>query len=351
MDIIKFAVSNGNPITSSQKLWSAMRGILYADELAHALNSMRVNSFKQFSPEWVVTLEDRIEKLNKAGGEWHEMRSNITSGFLTPFIRYTALFSSVNEKILSKEPATDSDIIQMFEALNEQAADNAKEMRSIKYEFCDWSNSVNNLFLMLEESVDEGWGALDVNEKSVSELTGKLAVIQNALADAQREILPTYLSEGYDFAKSYGEMVFSTLIGGEAISYLSVGGLFFSVGKIFFDALTSHADVVALAKELEECKLKFSLAQQALAQTKSLLRFLEELQLRVTSLRNELDGIVELWDDEKAFLNGLLISFQKGADPHKTNLVAENGTWKTVAAYANNFITGGEKTYNFSIHL
>lgn len=340
-----------NPITSSKKMWSAMKSILYADELAHMMNTLRVNSFKEFSDAWVTTLESRIEKLNTVGGDWHGVRDEIAANFLSPFVTYSNLYSSINEKLIQREEIGSEDIVTMIEELYELAQTNAKAIRSNKLKFDEWIASVNNLLVLLHDSMREGWQALDVDETSVTALAEKLALLQNALEESLNDIMPSYLSQSEDFAKSYGELVYSVLIGGEEISYLSVAGLFISVGSIFYEALSSHMDVVSYSERLAECKKEFSLKQQALAQTKSLIQFLQTLLLEVSAMRNEFDGIIDIWDSEKAFLKGLLNAYRTGADPKRTVLVAEDAKWKTNSQYAEKFLAADAKTYQFEIKL
>ena len=340
-----------NPITSSRKMWNAMKAILYADELAHMMNTLRVNSFKEFSNAWVTALESRIEKLNAVGGDWHAVRDEIAANFLSPFVTYSNLYSSVNEKLIQGGEIAPEDIVTMIEELSELAHNNAKAIRRNKLKFDEWIASVNNKLVLLHDSMREGWQALDVEETSVTALAEKLALLQNALEESLNDIMPSYLSQSEDFAKSYGEFVYSVLIGGEEISYLSVAGLFISVGSIFYEALSSHMDVVSYSERLAECKKEFSLRQQALAQTKSLIQFLQTLLLKVSVMRNEFDGIIDIWDSEEAFLRGLLNAYRTGAAPKRTVLVAEDAKWKTNSRYAEKFLAADAKTYQFEIKL
>ncbi len=340
-----------NPIVSAKKMWDAMKSVLYADELAYMLNSLRINSFKEFSADWVTTLENRVEKLNTVGGDWHNVRSDIVANYLSPFMTYSNLYSSINNKLMTNKDIATEDIAAMIEGLCEKAKINAKNIRKSKLRFDEWNANVNSMLVLLNDSMNEGWKALDVEEASVVELAEKLALLQNALGEAQDEILPAYINWDVDFGKSYGEFVYSVLIAGEAVSYLSVGGLFLSVGSIFYDALSSHMDVEAYSKKLAECKKKFSLSQQTLTQTKALLQLLQTLLLKLSAMRNEFDGIIEIWDDEVSYLKGLCDAFKKGAAPEKTILVAGTAKWETNSRYAEKFLMGDAQSHQFKMEL
>lgn len=54
-----------------------------------------------------------------------------------------------------------------------------------------------------------------------------------------------------------------------------------------------------------------------------------------------------LWDDEKAFLQGLLDSYDKGADPSQTVLVPETACWRTIADMSRYFLQEEQKKYEF----
>lgn len=80
----------------------------------------------------------------------------------------------------------------------------AKDMRQIGKKFEAWFDCISNYMILLEESEREGWKALDVDENCVSELTGKPALLEDAIEKAQESILPDSFSKGGKIAKSYG---------------------------------------------------------------------------------------------------------------------------------------------------
>lgn len=347
MNMAEIMNFNASPVTASEKLWKVMRELFYADELAYILNSLQVTSFAKFSSEWISTLSERVKLLNQAGSLWYNIRPGVVSGLFSPIIRYYAKYDSVNQLLTgAREPGADA-IKEMIRGLYEDAGRYAKEMRLQKETFADWIGDVNSHLVILEESEKAGWAALDVDEASVSELTGKLALMEKALEDAQESILPDSYKGGGKIAKSYGKILYKTLIGGQSISYLSVAGMFVSIGKIFYTAFSSYADVKELTEEITECKLQYSLRQQALAQTKTMIRFLQSLKLRIIKSQNHLDRLVSIWDQEKEFLNGLLWSYEKGADPKQTVLVAETAFWGTLADLSDYFMEGDFQNYEF----
>lgn len=338
---------NASPVTASQKLWEAMRQIFYADELAYILNSIHVTSFPQFSSEWIGTLSQRIKLLNQTGSSWYEVRPDIVSGMFSPVISHCAKYESINELLTSGREINGSAIVEMIHRLYENAVANARDMRLLKEKFELWLDNVSSYMVLLEESESDGWKALDVDENSVSELTGKLAVLEDALESAQDSILPDSFSKGGKIAKSYGMMLYKTLIGGHSVSYFTVAGVFISVGKIFYDAFSSYADVKKLTGEIASCKMQYTLSQQALAQTKTMLRFLQALKLKISKARNDLDGAITIWDEEKGFLDGLLLSYERGADPKQTSLVTETVFWETMTDVSRYFLEEDHQRYEF----
>lgn len=338
-------------IKALEKVNRTMKTILCADELAYMLESLRVYSFEQFSSSWVETLSNRIGSLNTVGSDWHNRRSDIASGFLVPIQEHYKLYDSVNDLLAEAGAADPGAIVQMIHALFSEAKENAKAMRRLEDQFQQWMQSVTKRVFLLDESAKEGWKALDEDEAAVTELYGRLSLIQNALTETQNAIFPDYMKDGGAVIKSFGSITYSVLIAGESISFLSVGGLAISVGTTFLDALSTYADVVTLSKELQECKRKYRTSQQALAQTKSLLVFIQSLRLRMEQLIGELDEIVELWDDEKNFLDALLDSYEKGAAPEKTNLTAETAMWKTLDKKAKAFLMDESKVCRYEIKL
>lgn len=342
--VIKLAAG---PITASQRLWEVMRQIFYADELAYIFNSMHVTSFQEFSSAWIGTLSHRVELFNQAGGSWHEVRPDIVSGMFSPMISYSAKYESINQLLTGGREISGDAIAEMIRGLYGDACSYAKDMRQIGKKFEAWFDCISNYMILLEESEREGWKALDVDENSVSELTGKLALLEDAIEKAQESILPDSFSKGGKIAKSYGMIVYKALIGGQSISYFTFASVFISVGKIFYDAFSSYADVKTLSEEIAECKVQYTLSQQALAQTKTMLRFLQALKLRISQAQDDFDGIIDIWDDEKTFLQGLLDSYDKGADPSQTVLVAETACWRTIADVSRYFLQEEQQKYEF----
>lgn len=340
-----------NSIASAQKVWHAMQGIWYADSLAHTLNSLQINTLPGISGDWVTTLSARTDMLVEAGGKWHEVREEMAAPLLTPIINYYNSLSVLNEHLAFRKDMDDESIISYMQNLYEMARENAAELRQVKHKFQLWKNSVDNVFSLVESSIEEGWSALDVEEVSVSMLTGEIAVLQNTIEDLQDSIMPGILKKEGKFAKSFGKIVYTGMVAGKSVSFLSAGGLFFSVGATFYEIFSNNSKVESTIEEIKKCKAEFNLRQQALAQTKSLLRFLQQLQIKVVLLENEFGEIVELWEDEKLFLGNKLSSFRAGADPQKTNIVAKSAAWETMSEFAQKFLQESYQSDSFELEI
>ena len=308
-------------IASAQKVWHAMQGIWYADSLAYTLNSLQIS-----------TLPGISGMLNKVGGKWHDSRQEMATPLLSPIINYDNNLSVLNEHLTVSKDMDAESIIMYMQNLYEMARENAVKLRQVKHEFALWKNSVDNVFSLVEESIEEGWSALDVEEVSVGRLTGEIAVLQNAIEDLQDSVLPG-------------------IVAGKPVSILSAGGLFFSVGSTFYEIFSNYSKTKSAIEEIQKCKIEFNLRQQALAQTKSLLRFLQKLQIKVVLLENEFGEIVELWEDEKSFLGSKLSSFRDGADPQKMNLVAKAGVWQTMSEFAKKFLQESYVSDSFELEI
>lgn len=289
--------------------------------------------------------------LNEAGGKWHGVREQITAPLLSPVINYHNSFSVLSEHLAVTKDMDSEEIIIYMQDLEETARENANAIRRARQKYEEWNHLVDNLFSLLEESMADGWKALDVEEASVNELSAQVAVLQKILADVQGSVLPGVLGKEADFGKSFGKILYTALIAGEAVSFLSAGSLFLSVGSTFYEIFSGYGKVKSTVEEIKSCKVELNLRQQALAQTKSLIRFLQTLQVQVACLRDELDQVLEIWDDERIFLREKLSSFRAGADPKKTNLIAQAAAWKTLSGYAKKFMENHFKSDSFQIEL
>lgn len=338
-------------IASAQKVWHAMQGIWYADSLAYTLNSLQISTLPGISGDWVTTLAARAGMLNKVGGKWHDSRQEMATPLLSPIINYDNNLSVLNEHLTVSKDMDAESIIMYMQNLYEMARENAVKLRQVKHEFALWKNSVDNVFSLVEESIEEGWSALDVEEVSVGRLTGEIAVLQNAIEDLQDSVLPGMLKKEGKFAKSFGKIIYTGIVAGKPVSVLSAGGLFFSVGSTFYEIFSNYSKTKSAIEEIQKCKIEFNLRQQALAQTKSLLRFLQKLQIKVVLLENEFGEIVELWEDEKSFLGSKLSSFRDGADPQKMNLVAKAGVWQTMSEFAKKFLQESYVSDSFELEI
>ena len=338
-------------IASAQKVWHAIQGIWYADGLAHTLNSLQVHTLPGISGDWGTTLAARAAMLSEAGGKWHEVREQMAAPLLAPIVSYDNSFSVLNEHLAVSKDMDAESIICYMQNLYDMAKAHAAKLRQVKHEFELWKNSVDNVFSLVEESIEEGWSALDVEEISVSRLTGEIAVLLNTIADLQDDAMPGILKKEGKFAKSFGKIVYTGMVAGKAVSFLSAGGLFFTVGSTFYEIFSNYSKAKTAIEEIQKCKTEFNLRQQALAQTKSLLRFLQKLQIKVVLLENEFGEIVELWEDEKSFLGNKLSSFRSGADPQKTNLVAKAATWETMSEFAQKFLQESYRSDSFELEI
>ncbi len=347
----KIVPMEGSSISSAQKLWHAWQGIWYADGLAHTLDSLRIYSLPDISGDWVKTLSGRAAMLNQEGAGWHGIRKDLASPMLSAIISYDNNFSVLNDHLSYKKDMDADAIVSYLENLYAIAKDNATGMRKIKQEFDSWNQDVLSTYTLMEQSMAEGWAALDVEEASVSRLTAEIAVVQNTLEEVQAQIMPSALKKEGKFAKTFGKIVYSAMIAGKPVSYLSAGGLFYSVGATFYEVVSGYKKIKDAVEKLQESKMEFNLRQQALAQTKSLIQFLQQLELRVAALDNEFDDIVDLWDDEKKFLGNKLSSIRDGADPKKLNLVVEAASWETLSQYAQKFLGDDYRSDSFDLTI
>lgn len=338
-------------IASAQKLWHTMQGIWYADSLAYTLNSLQICTLPDISGEWVITLAARTDMLSKAGAKWHKVREEMATPLLSPIIDYGNSLSVLNEHLTASKDMDAESIIFYMQNLYGMARENALELRKVKNEFSLWKHNVDNVFSLVEDSMEEGWSALDVEETAVSKLTGRIAVLQNTIEDVRDGAMPGILKKEGKFAKSFGKIVYMGMVAGKSISILSAGGLFFTVGSTFYEIFSDYSKVKSAIEEVQECKTEFNLRQQALAQTKSLLRFLQKLQIKIALLENEFGEIVELWEDEKSFLGNKLSSFRAGADPEKTNLVGKAATWETMSEFAQKFLQESYRSDSFELEI
>lgn len=338
-------------VMCAQKLWHAMQGIWYADSLAYTLNSLQITKLPGISGEWITTLAARADMLSEAGGKWHKVREEMAVPLLSPMIDYDNRLAVLNERLTVSKDLDAESIIFYMQSLYEMARDYAVKLRRVRNEFALWKHSVDNVFSLIEESIEEGWSALDVEEASVSKLTGQIAVLQNTIEDLQDGAMPGILKKEGKFAKSFGKIVYTGMVAGKTVSFLSAGGLFFTVGSTFYEIFSNYSKAKSAIEDIQKCKTEFNLRQQALAQTKSLLRFLQKLQIKIVLLENEFGEIVELWEDEKSFLGNKLSSFRAGADPEKTNLVAKAATWETMSEFAKKFLQENYRNDSFELEI
>ncbi len=340
-----------SPIRAAEKLNEAIRGICITDEAAFFYEGINAVVYPQFSSDWVSSLYTRLKKLNAIGSEWHKIRAEITSNAFSPVKSYCNLLEAANKTMLENKSISQDEVLTIYKSLMDKASENTTSIRKISNIYDSWINSVKNITVLLEESMREGWASLDVEESDVIELSSKLAVLEKNISDVQDQAFPIGTSIGKDTTKSIVTFVYTCMIAGEEISLFSVLSMFLSVGLTFYDIISTYMDMEKYTEELVECKQKYTFKEQALAQTKSLIKLLQKIKESIISVRSHYEGIIDIWDSEYFYIESLINSYRAGKPYDPSELYLHAAMWKNFDTIADTILCSDFKTESVTIKI
>lgn len=283
-----------------------------SDKLATMNRTLNVYQLKNEAP-WIADLREKAKLLCKNGVAWGSEKVKIIPNVLDPFVQYKILFSSV-AKLLPG--ATSGDLAADFlQRLEDQVDKNIQSTHVANQGYSRWIEAVKLNIDLLGECIEEAWKDLGSSEKKIIQFSQEIIKTQNNIEELEGVITPSSISEGTiggikDVASNLASMSYSVIVNGYSISYLSVGVMFFTLGKTFYDIFSTADNLHNEIEDLSKYGLELTYEEQALAQTKAALQLVYNLKSLIEQQVNSLDELENFWKNEKRNINTVKDEFR-----------------------------------------
>lgn len=325
-------------------LTGAFNQTLRIDSYAQKSNSLMIGKLKE-DPQWLVSVRGRVAMLGEAGAGWTQERPEIWGSVLLQFPEYTSVFGAVAEMKAAGELATKQ---QWIEVLEQTLLPQLKQAVAVTDEAAvklgTRLQSFKSIQPLLEESIEEGWGELEKEEKAMVEISAQLAHLQDLVASLEQSISSTELSSGQSIVQNTVKTVYDIATEvGVSFSFLSMAASVFTVGKTFYSIISGIAEISETLDKIGELQLKASGQAQAAAATKMVLRLVYEMELAFAKIGNTLPQIATLWRTEQEKVRSAISALRSGVEPSLymdlVTVRVANTNWQAINSFVQTILT------------
>lgn len=295
-------------------------------------------------PAWLAPVRHRVTMLATAGAAWTEDRPGIWGAVLAQFADYSSMFAGVarEQALIRGNPAVQQraqwinllgDVLlpQLDSAASATAAANAALAVH-----CQKFKSVQPL---LEESINDGWAALSAEEHEMTQIASELTHLQDVADSLAGSITSAEITSGQRITTTTVTTLYSIAVeAGVSFSFLSLAGSVLTVGKMYYDIVSSAEEITESLRRIAALQLKASEEAQAAAGTKMILRLLYSLELSFSAISDVLPRIEEMWRAEQQKVQALIEALRAGSKPANEfellTVTTANANWQTINRFA-----------------
>ena len=329
---------------SIKEMTQAYNSVLKVDRYANVFDSLRIYKLVP-DLDWLITLRDRVSKITNSSRYWVEDRPISWSNIIYQFNSYNNSFQVFAKEAQHIETRDEWILFlsNMKAELESALTVTSKSVENLKENF----KNVEKYQRLLEASIDEGWKAVDDEEKAVNELYGQLAAFQSKLDSLQGKLNSDVFSEGIGISKAVVSVTYKVLIAGAgSVPFLGLAGLAFTVGKSFYELFAESKEITDMIEKIGKTKIKLSAESQALAITKVMLKSLYNLKSEFQEAKVKIEHIEDIWDIEYNKVHACLGFIEAGGDPNKVpelmSIRAARATWDTLDKITKRMLTTSE---------
>lgn len=326
----------------SERLAAAYSGMIGFKGYAYACNNIRIAKLPE-DPDWLPAVRNRISLLSDQSGLWLLDEPDVWSQVLLSFITYTNLFEGFTANIDAF--TTKDQWLQVLQQLKTglQQSRNAVEAAGLTYD--ERYKSFKNIQLLLDQSIQAGWDELDSEIKAMTEIAAQVQKLQDQLGNLQDDMSGIGLRSGQSYVQSSVSIMYGLVsVAGSSVSFLSMLGLAFTIGKTFYDIYKDNADIADTLGKLSDLQMKASYKAQAAAATKMVLQTCYQLEKEFLGLHKSLPYLAAVWEGEEAKIKGAIDALNNGANPATMftlqSMPSALASWKTLAGYCQKMKAG-----------
>ncbi|RQO32564.1 hypothetical protein DBR32_02920 [Taibaiella sp. KBW10] len=320
---------------TSERLALAYSGMINFKGYAYSCNNIRIAILPE-DPNWLPAVRNRISLLSDQSGLWMMDEPNVWSQVLLSFITYTNLFEGFTANI--GYYTTKEQWIQVLKQLKTGVQQSRNAIEAAAQTYDERYKRFKNIQTLLDESIKAGWEELDDEIKIITEIAGQIQKLQDQLGNLQDDMSGIGLRSGQSYVQSSLSMMYGLVtVAGSSVSFLSMLGLAFTIGKTFYDVYKDNADIANTLHQLNELQLKASYTAQAAAATKMVLQTCYQLEKEFLGLHKSLPYLASIWTAEEDKINEAIDALNSGSDPARMftlqSMPSALATWTTIAGY------------------
>lgn len=319
----------------SERLAGAYADMTSFKGYAYQCNNIRIATLPE-DPNWLPPVRNRISLLSDQSGLWMQEQPDIWAQVLLSFINYTNLFEGFTANIDSY--TTKEQWIQVLEqlAMSLQQSKNATSTANETYK--SRHTQFKSLQTLLDQSIHDGWNELGDEIKAIKNIAAQIQKLTDKLGNLQDDMSAIALRSGQSYTQSSLSVVYGLVsVAGSSVSFLSMLGLAFTIGKTFYDIYHDNAEIAETLDKLGELQIKASFEAQAAAATQLVLQTCYNLEKEFLGLQKSLPYLTSVWEHEEDKIKDAIHALRSGSDPAQLfslqSMPSALATWKTLAGY------------------
>ena len=297
----------------SDRLADAYSNMLKLDGYAYGCNNITV---AKLSPDldWLPAFRNHISILNDSCVLWMKNRPSLWSDLLIPFSNYTSLFSGFTK--LADQLNTKDQWLEALQQLSDALKQAKNDTKSATSKFDQYFQNIKDVQFLLDESIEDGWKALSEEETEMQKIAAALQHLQDTVESLEDNLSGAMLRSGQSYIQSSISICYTLVsTAGASVPFLSVAGLAFTVGKTFYDIISTDKEVEKTLNEITELQNQASKVAQATAATKMILYSTYNLEKQFLGVQYNIQLFTGIWDNEIVKVQTVANAIQSGADP------------------------------------
>lgn len=308
-------------------------------------------------PEWLSPLRNRMEQLKLTCQDWQTASPDILVDFLSPFVSFAPLVSSVAQTA-QRKGVTSVELVQLLTALQRQMAKYRAVTKSAERRFAAHIQNIALAQKDLDQSLQVGWAELAREQKAMVAIASAITRLQDRLDQLQDDLTSAEISSGKSYFQTAATISYTLVTtAGAEIPFLSIAAEIYTIGKMAYDLIVTDQEIDAAIDQISKLRIAASEAAQAAAMARGVIQTITSFDKRMAALSIHLPALDQMWQTEADKVQATINALQSRADPATLfdvlTLPAAAASWRELANMAQlciNFPIRSGKSVKISTH-
>ncbi len=290
-------------------------------------------------PDWLASVRGRTKMLGAAGASWLSEKPDIWSSVLVQFPDYATSFDSIAQMQSKGAITTTAQWIQLLnDVLLSQLAKAVAATTTADTQIQTEYQKFANIQPLLEDSINQGWAALASEEQQMVKIASALTHLQDTVESLESSITSGVISSGQSIITSSVKTIYGiATAAGESFSFLSLATSAYTVGKMYYDIISTTDEIADTLTQIAALQLEASEEAQAAAGTKMVLQLLYNLEASFLRIHDVVPQIKTLWQTEHDKVQSVIEALQSGANPDNYfeifSIPTANANWQAINTF------------------